>query len=1188
MKNILKGLTIPFVAVAILYLLFLILPILASPFLNSQAKNVEELIKQSAGFDAKVEKISLVTSWNFSVGAKVGNLELSIPQEKEPFLQAQNVGIKMSILPILARKIQLDSLFADDVFANVVIKEDGTLLLMDSLPKTEESSPESFELPLGLRLSNRLPDVKVGSYLLAMTDRRTSRQYTMQGENFRITNFVLDKSIKISTKGNVKFEDVLISNYDLKIYNKIMPNLQLHDLIFPEKLDVEEDIATSKQSQIISLMPVLDVFKAIKKNQFGANIFADLKIAGNAKEPKIDGKLSIGDIVVAVDGKKLPSGFFNMKSKGNKTELDSVFFTSFDKSESTKLSGIVKSGKNKFIDVNFKSNAKFQNIINLADSVAKSFNINDLDTLSATGGIDADLHLKSDLKKNTSSGYLKVLPSSLNYGLYNVKIDNITADVDLNDNNININKSGFSILGQPLSLTGTIASDGRADLNLTADKLSLKGLLMAVGQIALLKENDVRSGFVSLSAKVKGKLAEIKPEILTTIDNVDILNKASQAKITLQNALVKVLYDGKAASGNVDVNSANVFVSGSKLSVPKAAINIDEKNININNTYLMVNNSRIDVKGSIRDYLNDKLFMNISANGGLQSADIASFLPVDFRKMISYKGSMPLNVYISGNAKVQKIEVDLSANPNNYISLIDLQSLKGQNTKIHSSMEIIGDTLTFSNTSLANSKTTIAKLGGDVSKLSSNPKLNLNISVPSIESFPIWGMQNSNISANGNVSVVGSIDNPQVRGTVNVTDISIKDMDFKMTDLVADLSGEILNGSATAKQMKFGGIVATDIAGKFSLKDYSKFYLTDATAKSFDGNVSGKLSYDIPTFAIATEFKGTGLNSTKAVEGAVGIKNALTGTMGFDGKLTMKGVTDKEIINSMKGNLNFNVVDGKFVSIGKIENLVAAQNVNSNSILKSAISALSGLATINETDKFKYIKGEMTFANGTANLSKILVSGPLMSYYVNGSYNIIPNSAALTILGRLDAKVVSVLGPLGQLSADKLLSYIPKFGAATASILKQLSSDPASENTALIPELSSGSKEYKDFKVVFNGNVENPSSVRSFKWLSACDTSQLDIKQDLENAAKAVQSNINTTIENTQNAINNAQKNIDNAINVHKNRIEEAKKELQQTKTDIQNLKQNSKQGAENLKNLFQNAIKNSQTQMQTTPSAQE
>ena len=223
----------------------------------------------------------------------------------------------------------------------------------------------------------------------------------------------------------------------------------------------------------------------------------------------------------------------------------------------------------------------------------------------------------------------------------------------------------------------------------------------------------------------------------------------------------------------------------------------------------------------------------------------------------------------------------------------------------------------------------------------------------------------------------------------------------------------------------------------------------------------------------------------------------------------------------------------------------------------------------------------MTLASGSANLSKIIVAGPLMAYHVHGTYNILPNSANLIILGRLESKVVSVLGPLGDLTAEKLLSYIPKFGAMTSNILKQLTSDPANENTALIPELTNGSKSYKDFKVVFNGPVESSSSVKSFKWLSTCDTSEMNLKQDLQNAKDAVKSNITDRVENAKNNAENVKNNVNKIIETQKNKAETAKKDIEQVKTDIQNVKENSKQNVENLKNLFKNAVQNAGQKVQ-------
>lgn len=1163
---------------AVLYVLFLLSPFVVSPIIDSYSDSIEDSLKTATGFDVDLDNIAFTTGWNLSAGVKAKNIALTIPGAEEPFFKAENAGGRIALLPFLAKKIQIDSVFAKNIDGEFGVKNDGNFLALDYLPKNEQAS-EPFELPFGLKLSNHLPNINIKNYKLSLLDIKTDKTYYLEGADLKVSDFILDKKVKFRTNGKIVFDNNVISNYDLKVYNKIMPDISLQDLVFPQDVIVEEEKPVQKCHS--GNFNIIDSLNAVKNNQFSADIFADVKTTGTLKKTHLKGNIKLDAISVAVDGKKLPESYIDLIFKGNKTDIDSIFFSSVDTNEKTQIIGNVKSGKKPAIDLTLRSNAKFNNIIRLVDSIAESFGVKDFETLTATGGIDADFNINSDMKKVTSTGYLNILPSSLRYGLYNVSIDNITADVDLMNNNIDIKKAGFSILNHPLNLSGHILADSTADLKLTADKLSLKGLLMAFGQGALLKDNDVKTGVVSLNALIRGKLMALKPEIFTDISDINVENIPSATSVVLDNALVKILYDGKAASGNIDINSLVINNPSAVVSVPKTTVLIDSKDINIKNSYLMLDNSRIDIKGSVKNYINDKMNINIAAVGNLNSADVASILPADFRKMISYQGKMPFNLDITGNAKAQNIKVNLNADENNYVSLIDADVLKGQKTKIHSNIEIIGDALSFSNTGISTDKATYAKLSGEITKLYSSPRLNLNIAVPNEISFPIWGVPNSNITANGSVSVIGNAMNPNMRGTVNLVDISMKDFDFAIKDLVADLSGKILNGTATARQFKASGIVATDLSGTFSLKDYSKFYLTDLSAKAFDGDVKGKLLYDINTSKIGLELNGSGLNSTKAVEGAVGIKNALTGVLGFSTKLAMQGLTDKEIIQSMKGNIDFNVDDGKFLSVGRLENLVLAQNVSSNSVLKSALSAMSTFATVQEADKFKYIKGNLILSNGCANLSKIIVSGPLMAYHVHGTYNILPNSANLIILGRLESKVVSVLGPLGDLTAEKLLSYIPKFGAMTSNILKQLTADPANENTALIPELSGGSNSYKDFKVIFNGPVESSSSVKSFKWLSTCDTSEMNLKKDLQNAKDAVKTNINERVENAKSNAENVKNNVNKIIETQKNKAETAKKDIEQVKTDIQNAKENSKQNVENLKNLFKNAVQNAGQKVQ-------
>ena len=141
-----------------------------------------------------------------------------------------------------------------------------------------------------------------------------------------------------------------------------------------------------------------------------------------------------------------------------------------------------------------------------------------------------------------------------------------------------------------------------------------------------------------------------------------------------------------------------------------------------------------------------------------------------------------------------------------------------------------------------------------------------------------------------------------------------------------------------------------------------------------------------------------------------------------------------------------------------------------------------------------------------------------MAYYITGKYNLLNGTTNVIVLGRLDEKVVSILGPLGDLSVDKLTSYLPKFGALTAVLVDSMTTDPAKENTANIPALSSGSTNYKDFKVEYNGGIDSSSAVKSFKWLSNCDTSAIDLKQEFSNTTEAIKNTVNDTKQQLQDA----------------------------------------------------------------------
>ena len=420
--------------------------------------------------------------------------------------------------------------------------------------------------------------------------------------------------------------------------------------------------------------------------------------------------------------------------------------------------------------------------------------------------------------------------------------------------------------------------------------------------------------------------------------------------------------------------------------------------------------------------------------------------------------------------------------------------------------------------------------------------LNLVFSAPQDNKIIIPMFSKSKMIFRGNTTITGNMMNPVLNGKFDIPVIDMPEIPMTMNNTVVNLNGAILNGKATVSKFTSGGIVAENILTDFSMKG-EKFYLKNMTGKAYDGNISGNIIYNMVNAKTSVDMKGAGLNAEKTVAGAVGIKNAMTGTLDFNTNLTLTVADYNDMMRSMKGFLTFDVKKGAFGKIGRLENLLNANNIVTNSILKTTVATVSTLTGIKDTAIFDYISGNVTFGSGWANISYIKSSGKTLAYYVTGKYNLVNGTTNVNILGRLDGKVVGLLGPLGDLSAAKIVSFIPKIGSATSSVIKALTTNPKTEKISLIPALSSGSTNYKDFKVVFNGGLESTSSVKSFKWLSNPDTTAIE-KVDIVDTVKSLKTSVNKDYTNT---------------------VDNAKKVIESVKTQ----KEVIRNSANEIKNLF-------------------
>jgi len=992
---------------------------------------------------------------------------------------------------------------------------------------------------------------------------------------------------------------------------------------------------------------LLYILEGIHKNGITSDINANMKISGTPNNIRIIGNADVENIGLNVYTKPLPKGFVKLVFKNNNTSMSSKIFTSTE--DYTEFNGEFKTGKNPKIDVSVKSKADLGDIINVFDSVLKSFNFNQLDTLKAQGNLDADFSLKSNLKTLNSDGFAKLSDGNVSYGLYNVAINNIKSDLDFSGNSIKIKDTGFNIMGQPLQVYGEIKETSDCDVHLIADKLQLKGLLLAAGQAGLLKENDINSGTISADVSLKGKLEKLIPDVKISVDNINIKNNPSNTRVTMNSADVDIDTNGKTYSGKIDVQNISILNPMATIKAPKSLITFGEKDIVISDSAVYLNNSKIDITGKITDYISEKIKFDIKANGDIISSDIKSIIPKELGLDVDAKGSMPLIVTVSGDGKKQNILVNLKATPNGYVSILNIDTLSGHNTIINSNISIADNSLKLSDTGIFRDSLSnpVVKVTGGISDLAGKQILNsLNIATPLQVGLSIPGFTGSNVIAKADVTLNGQAMAPSFKGSINIPSAKIptlkldaKNINVNMTatDIVADApsvtvgnsdfngkakistnfnngiiinsldfnskyldsdellaimasipaptqnsaSGQggqadlgitIFNGKINIGEAKSGALVANNITSPLTLKN-NVAYLNNLSLKAYNGTMNGKITYNVMNANTTVDVKGEGMNAIKAIEAAAGIKNAMSGNLGFGANLTLNAANEKIMMQSMKGKVDFSITDGAFLNIGTLQSFLNAQNILQNPLLKAAVNSITYLQPIKNTANFKSLTGDITLSNGWASLNSIKSQGQSLCYYITGKYNLLNANSSIIFLGRLDEDVVALLGPVGSLSVNKLTSFIPKFGTLTGQLITAMTSNPENEKTSLIPELLSGSKNYKDFKVEMIGILGTPSAVKSFKWLTVCDTSEinpLSVEEQIQATKDAVKDAYKNQVQEVKNSIENAKQEM-------KNKVEAARQEINTEAEQTTKIRKN----LTNIKNL-QDLLKNNGASMGT------
>ena len=163
--------------------------------------------------------------------------------------------------------------------------------------------------------------------------------------------------------------------------------------------------------------------------------------------------------------------------------------------------------------------------------------------------------------------------------------------------------------------------------------------------------------------------------------------------------------------------------------------------------------------------------------------------------------------------------------------------------------------------------------------------------------------------------------------------------------------------------------------------------------------------------------------------------------------------------------------------LGSVEYLLKAGNFIKSGITGVSLNNLLALIAPVKTGYFDSIKGNFALKNGVAQDIEVYSKGDNLNMYINGEFDILQNYANLRVFGRLTKRASNILGPVGNVSFNSLLSSIPG--------LKMNKNDKSGiiKDINKIPGVELSDQQYRVFTVKIDGDIDKEKYVKNFRWI---------------------------------------------------------------------------------------------------------
>ncbi len=960
--------------------------------LNQYKSDIQQIAKEQADLDIDFENAEVITTPLFSVGAKINNISVKLP-DKTLLFSADSIKTRVALPSIFLLTAKISCFEVENPFVNAEIYNDEefkiVLLIEDILNKqkavTFAQKPKQEEKtfafnPAWIRIV--VDNVKFKNYRVLVNDLNSGHFLELRGEELK-AGYYNGKTAKFKTYAELYSDDK----------KNITANIDINTFLPPaaEGLDEEDDPAERID------FPFINPVTMYRNYDLKADADAKLYIRSyGAGDISSFGHFNVDGLTMKISHIQLPTSYLHAKTFKTNVWLDTNLNVT-DK-QNIKLLGRFNYGKHPDMDMSIDSGKiYFNDLIILSKALLDSLHIkNELNSYTAAGYIHAVANIKTNFKKLKSNGTIIVNGASLKIRNLGEVISNANINLLLNDNRLDFENSKLFLNGAKVYFEGKIDEKSIADVNIKTEPIPLPALFTAFAPKELRNAYNFKSGNLRVNFSLAGKLKKAVANADFSLSNLDFADKNNTFIIKNEILQGNLKSDAKTFLANVNDKNFSFLLpsTNSKILLPKLGISVNQQDVSIDeNTILLNDKSVINYRGAVKDYTKLEN-IDVTADGLLNTADLVKFIGKEFSPFVDFKGEMPIKIIVSGDKGKQTAYAQILANGTNYITPVNIRELAGQNVALQSVIDFKPNRIKIKKTGFFTREISIDKDGEQVEHLKevlgidgtiAGDTINLiKINIPSNLNGKIFVFPKSEFMVKGErIFVYGQTSEPRVRGNFIAENISVPELLLSIDNLGLKFKGQklefLLNDIlANGSDISTSGIVSLIPSPILNVSDVnvnSKLINVDKLMKVSDlamkyvpsssasTSVSSNQATDIPV-----SLRNSKINLQHIITGKINVYNTLSDISLDKNIFYINNLRTNVFSGKVKGDISMNLLSSlleirlKGTGINTEQALADAAGMKDTLSGKADFSTDIALKGATYEEQMKSLKGTVNFS----------------------------------------------------------------------------------------------------------------------------------------------------------------------------------------------------------------------------------